>query len=65
MIIIVIITIIIIITYIWVMGTQLQVPQSNLSNNEGKKAKKLNISYILNGNISIENMGLDMFVLKI
>ena len=47
------------------MGTQLQVPQSNLSNNEGKKAKKLNISYILNGNISIENMGLDMFVLKI
>ena len=43
-IIIFIIIIIIIITYVWVMGTQEQVPQSNLFKNEGR-SKKLNISY--------------------
>ena len=35
-IIIFIIIIIIIITYVWVMGTPEQVPQSNLSNNKGR-----------------------------
>ena len=34
-----IIIIIIIITYVWVTGTREQVPQSNLSNNEGRSKK--------------------------
>ena len=34
-----IIIIIIIITYVWVMGTREQVPQSNLCNNEGRSKK--------------------------
>ena len=39
-IIIIFITIIImIVTYVWVIGTREQVPQSNLSNNEGKSKK--------------------------
>ena len=38
-IIIFIIIIIIMITYVWVMGTQEQVPQSNLSNSKGKSKK--------------------------
>ena len=38
-IIIYIIIIIIIITYVWVMGTREQVPQSNLSNNEDRSKK--------------------------
>ena len=38
-IIIFIMIIIIIITYVWVMGTREQVPQSNLSNNEGRNKK--------------------------
>ena len=38
-IIIFIIIIIIIITYVWVMGTREQVPQSNLSNNEDRSKK--------------------------
>ena len=43
-IIIFIIIIIIIITYVWVMGTREQVPQSNLFK-RGQKQKPLNISY--------------------
>ena len=38
-IIIFIIIIIIIITYVWAIGTWEQVPQSNLSNNEGRSKK--------------------------
>ena len=65
-IIIFIIIIIIIITYFWVMGTREQVPQSNLFK-QGQKQKTLNISYYLalNINISPENMGMDIMVLKV
>ena len=38
-IIIFIIIVIVIITYVWVMGTREQVPQSNLSNNEDRSKK--------------------------
>ena len=56
-----IIIIIIIITYVWVTGTREKVPQSNLSNNEGRSK---NFKYLLlNVNISPENMGMDMMVL--
>ena len=58
----IIIIVIIIITYVWVKGTQEQVPQSNLSNNEDR-SKKCKY-FILNGNISPENNGMDMMVLK-
>ena len=40
----IIIIVIIIIAYVWVKGTQEQVPQSNLFNNEGR-SKKVNILY--------------------
>ena len=58
----IIIIVIIIITYVWVKGTREQVPQSNLSNNEGKSKKSKYL--VLNGNISPENMGMDMMILK-
>ena len=47
----IIIITIVIATYVWVKGTQEQVPQSNLSNNEGRR-KKASKYLILNRNIS-------------
>ena len=56
-----IIIIIIIITYVWIMCTREQVPQSNLSNSEGRSKKLL----VLYGNISPGNMDMDMMILAI
>ena len=58
-IIIIIIITIVIDTYVWVKGTEEQVPNQNLTNRaEAKYSKYL----ILNGNISPENMGMDMII---
>ena len=59
-IIIFIMIIIIIITYVWVMGTREQVPQWNLSNNEGR-SKMLHLLL----KISPENMSMGIMVLKV
>ena len=45
------------------MGTREQVSQSSLSNKGGRS--KTFIHLALNGNISPENMGMDMMVLKV
>ena len=58
-----IIIIIIIITYVWVIRTQEQVPQSSLSKT---RAEAKNFKYLArNVNISPENLGMDMMVLKV
>ena len=57
--IIIIIIIIVIDTYVWVKGTEEQVPNQNLTNRAEAKCSKY---LILNGNISPENMGMDMII---
>ena len=65
-IIIFIIIIIIIITYVWVVGTREKVPLYRNQIYLTTRAKAKNFKYlVLNVNISPENMGMDMMVLKV